>query len=486
MNQINKGTYLKLNKLVNLFLIKKQLNVISYSNSYLNLVKPLNIFLDKYKDFLKNRSCFANNLNFIKNFIYLNYKIIFKKKFFLLTNYKKKIDIVLLSHLVNLDFKQDLYFSHIINDLKKRKIVFLIIFINHTNYSEKDINIKLKIFYPNYLIISSKYSYFIKYRFILKLIEEFIKIYKLELKEKNELKKRFIKHLKFQIFSGSTFLNLNIYNVIHKIIEFYKPRNFLSTYEGHTYEKLSYFAVKNASLHTKCIGYINSVIFPLQKSLKFLSINKFNPDKILTSGTQINKLLIKNLLIKKKHLINIGSNKILFVNSKIKKIKNKNILVAPQGLDEEIIFLFNFTIKCAELYKDYNFFFRFHPIINKKNFIKKFFINAFLPTNFYFSDVDLEKDLNRCSWLIYRGSTVVYNAVVHSLYPIYVNHINEISIDPLIGSHWRSFVNKPSQLSNIFIFKKNKNKKKKRYTTKYIKSLFETYKSNKFINIIKS
>lgn len=484
MNKINKYTYLKLNKIINLFINQKKLNAITYSNSYLNLVRPLNIFLDKYKYLIKNQNYFHSKFNLIRNFIYLNYKILFKKKSFFLNDYKKKIDIILLSHLINLDFRQDLYFSHIINDLKKKKINFLIIFINHTNFLEKDINFKLKNFNLNYLIISPQYCYYLKYTLIFKLIAEYFIIFKLELEEKNAFKKKFFKNLKSQIFSGSTLLNLNIYNVIFNIIKFYKPKNLLTTYEGHIYEKLSYLAANDANIQTRRIGYINSVISPLQESLKFLNNNKFNPDKVLTSGIGINKFLIRKLFIKKKYLMNIGSNKILLKSLKTKKQKNKNILVAPQGLNDEIFFLFNFTLKCANLYKEYNFFFRLHPIVNKNYLFNKIFKYDVIPSNVFFSDKDLENDLNRCGWLIYRGSTVVYNAVMHLLYPIYIQSKNEISIDPLIGNHWRSSINKPHQLKDILSSVKNLKKKKK--TIKYVKSLFEIYKSNKFINLIKN
>ena len=482
MKQINKFTYLKLNKVIKFLTNQKELNEITLSNSYLNLVKPLNIFLDNYKDFILNQNYFYSKFFLIKDFVYFNYKILFKNKIFLLPNFKKKIDIILLSHLINLDFRQDLYFSHIINDLKKRNIMFLIIFINHTNYLEKDINIILKKFNLNYLIISPQYCYYANYKLIFKLIVEYFKVLKLELKEKNIFKKKFFTNLKFKIFSGSTFLNLNIYNIIFKVIKFYKPKNFLTTYEGHVYEKLSYSASYNANINTRRMGYINSVVSPLQQSLKFLNINKFNPDKILTSGLGVNKFLIKNSFIKKKYLINIGTNKILLKINKKNQNKNKNILVAPQGLNDEISFLLKFTIKCANLYKDYNFYFRLHPINQNKYYYNEIFKDKNLPKNLYFSKVNLEIDLNRCSWLIYRGSTVVYNGVLQSLYPIYIEFKNEICIDPLNGNQWRSTINHPHQLKDIFCLAKNL--KKKRKTIKLIKSLFEVYKSNRFINII--
>ena len=56
MKQINKFTYLKLNKVIKFLTNQKELNEITLSNSYLNLVKPLNIFLDNYKDFILNQN----------------------------------------------------------------------------------------------------------------------------------------------------------------------------------------------------------------------------------------------------------------------------------------------------------------------------------------------------------------------------------------------------------------------------------------------
>jgi len=54
------------------------------------------------------------------------------------------------------------------------------------------------------------------------------------------------------------------------------------------------------------------------------------------------------------------------------------------------------------------------------------------PDNFSISDSSLEHDLVRASWLLYRGSSVVLNALTKGIRPIYVNSDDSNSLTNLV------------------------------------------------------
>jgi hypothetical protein len=56
------------------------------------------------------------------------------------------------------------------------------------------------------------------------------------------------------------------------------------------------------------------------------------------------------------------------------------------------------------------------------------------PKNFQISDTSLQEDLEAASWLLYRGSSIVLNALVKHIRPIYVDsdksHVLTNIVDP--------------------------------------------------------
>ena len=73
------------------------------------------------------------------------------------------------------------------------------------------------------------------------------------------------------------------------------------------------------------------------------------------------------------------------------------------------------------LFPEINFVLRLHPLTSKRLVIKSCPELATAPENFRISDADLEKDLFIASWVLYRGSSVVLNALTKNIRPIYVD-----------------------------------------------------------------
>jgi len=141
------------------------------------------------------------------------------------------------------------------------------------------------------------------------------------------------------------------------------------------------------------------------------------------------------------------------------KIKNKTIyqqscLVAPLGMKAEIDLLFDFSLECAKALPDCIFIWRLHPLFK---FNKLKYSN--LPNNIRLSDRTLESDLEESQWVLYRASSVVIQAVVVGLKPIYLYQDDKVNIDPIYEiKSWKS------KVTSIYDFESTIKQKKGSYS----------------------
>jgi hypothetical protein len=200
----------------------------------------------------------------------------------------------------------------------------------------------------------------------------------------------------------------------------------------------------------------------------YLNLGKnFNPNYFLTSGNYTRKTFIKKFQ-SKIDCLNIGSDK--FTKNFPLDLNSKNILVLPEGFNSETIKMIEFTLEAAKKYQDKRFIFRFHPMINKFNFIRKYFGTKLkIPKNIIFSNKSFEEDLKNSKYVLYRGSAAAIQALGANKIVIYMEFNNEINIDPLYMLKKKFYVKKTSQLDKIFKDKKivQKNAKNIRFTKEY-------------------
>ena len=107
----------------------------------------------------------------------------------------------------------------------------------------------------------------------------------------------------------------------------------------------------------------------------------------------------------------------------------------------EIDLLFDFSLECAKAMPECQFIWRLHPLFsfNKLSYKKIKYWN--LPDNIILSNQTLKYDLDRSQWVLYRASSVVIQAIVAGLRPIYLHRAGEIKIDPISEiENWKSEV----------------------------------------------
>jgi hypothetical protein len=192
------------------------------------------------------------------------------------------------------------------------------------------------------------------------------------------------------------------------------------------------------------------LIFKEQHSIRRSLKNNYNPDIILTSG----KMAKHELQILKNIYIDVlGSNRIenKYENIHKKNIK-KTILVIPEAILSECLLLFCFSIKFAETYKDIDFVWRLHPLMNFKELASNGLNLQNLPNNVKLSNDRIEADIENCQYALYRGSSAVLKCISKGLRPIYLTISDEMTIDPLYRTKaYKWEVENIEQLNNLLI-----------------------------------
>ena len=365
-----------------------------------------------------------------------------KEKLLLYSKQTKKIDCLIISHLINTNHlieKNDFYFGSLQSRLSTYKLSSLIALRNFTGKNLRTLS-KLPFDKKHYkVVLSSFFKINVEIKIILLFLNEFfrIKILKNKYDKNFSLLKKIgkIKYLK------SIFSNIRISEQVIFLIKLHKPKYLFFTYEGHAWERIVIKKVKEFFPKIIIIAYQFSIVTKYHHSM-FRPLNKiYNPDIIMTSGSITADLFKRKKLDKTSKILIYGSDK--FTSKAHYNLPEKSILILPEGFCNETNILFNFCILASTYLPDFKFYFRLHPLIKKNDFIKKNCIQK-IPDNLIISNNTLEKDFENSKYAIYRGSATIIEAVNFGLIPIYYSQKNEISFNPLF-----KFEKKPFKIQNI-------------------------------------
>jgi len=435
-------------------------NDITISNNALNIIKghPFHVRIYK-KSFLK--ILLNLTLYFLKNFIYLFLAI--TQGYTLNKKNKKKVSVLLISSLVNIDHlkKKDYIFSDLENKLKKAKVNFHKILVNHTNYSKKKIENKLKNS-KNISVLEFDYSDFLSsIKIFYNQLKYFVLFCFRSLKEKNKEKKSLLLFLAIEFLNLSTKKNLNLFYNYKKILKEIDFDKLIVPYEGYSWERLLIRETKSQAKKIKCFGYHFSAISKYQHSI-FRKINfNYEPDMIYTAGNIPKKEFEK----KTNHKVKVLGSARFFQKKGYKKNKERNFqyhcLVLPEGIKSECGKLFGFSFLAAKKFKNIKFVWRLHPSMSYRKILPDIGLSTNnLPNNIILSDKSFFKDIEETNMCLYRGSTSAISALQNGTLPIYLNDSKSLNIDPLFGlNKWKKSIEDLDDFEKI-ISNKIKNLKK--------------------------
>lgn len=240
-----------------------------------------------------------------------------------------------------------------------------------------------------------------------------------------------------------------------EVVETWHPQVFMTLYEGHGWEKCSWWGAKEVDARCKTVGYQHTVIFRETLSLTRPCIDikeRSLPDLVLGLGKVTVDLMRGEHQRHGTKLIPFGSFRYQEVCSdRPANPTLRSVLVTPEGLPSEAKALFTFAYECARLLPSYTFILRSHPVLPMNLVLKTLSVDVTSQPNIVISDLeDITQDFKRSSVLIYRGSSVVLYAILHGLFPINVRIENLIDTDPLyMLESWRKICTAPMEFADI-------------------------------------
>lgn len=221
-----------------------------------------------------------------------------------------------------------------------------------------------------------------------------------------------------------------------KAAALWRPKVFLTLYEGFAWEKCLWRGVRDVHPRCKIVGYQHTVILNRTLELRGTSPSQNNrlPDVVLCSGERTLKMIKPNHEKQQVKLLPFGSFRFPSEKSLLKEPKpsSRRVLVLPEGTLSEAILLFDVAMEAASQLKTYSFIFRLHPLLSVEKV--KPFLEKDLETlsNVHFSQSKkIEDDFASCSALLYRASSASLYGVLSGLKPFYWKQEGEENIDPL-------------------------------------------------------
>lgn len=231
---------------------------------------------------------------------------------------------------------------------------------------------------------------------------------------------------------GACLHALRLGEQIRQLVLRLQPHSLITTYEGHSWERIAYAGGRIARPDIHCIGYQHAGLLPKQHAALRPLATAFNPDTILAAGIAGRDAMCRNLALTDTKIDCIGSNRSLSNISSSNPISERDAcLVVPEGHPRECALLFDFSLACASHLPQQQFIWRLHPNMRLERLVKEYPHFAALPPNISLSSMPLTADIARSRWVLYRGSTTVIQAAIGGAFPVYLHKEGEIPIDPL-------------------------------------------------------
>jgi hypothetical protein len=366
------------------------------------------------------------------------------------------VDYLIVSHALTgnqYSQKEDFYFGKIPHELQKRGNLVVVASMCHF---PSPLSLYQKAIIPDdipKLFFSDSLSLLNEIQIHKRMRKESHILKKHSINEANILLKRIIHRASLEAKSKGAQDNLRLAKQVEKLVIKLNPKAIITTYEGHANERIIFAAARYANPNIKCISYQHTGIFRLSNAI-FQSFDaNYNPDIIFTSGSIGKSRLEKESNLKNIQITVLGSKRGLIeirdaTYSCINSNRTENAcLVIPEGFISECLTLFNFALLCAKQRPDIIFIWRLHPDITFEKIMKSDRNLKILPKNIILSTDTFENDIQRCNWVLYRGTTAVFKAISEGLRPIYLKTENSIPIDPLYEmKNWKISVCEPNEL----------------------------------------
>jgi hypothetical protein len=262
-----------------------------------------------------------------------------------------------------------------------------------------------------------------------------------------------------ECLSPRTFSHAIHYYSAREAAKVFRPRVFVSLYEGQPWEKLVWLGVKTGAPGSVVCGYQHAIVMP--HSLGLTSPHQGSwacaaPDVVFASGPATMDLMKAGHHELGTCFYSLGSfrRSVGYQDDVLTAPRNTGaILVTPEGIQEEAIFLFECAIEAARLLPCTQFIFRCHPVLPFERIQSLLSTElASLPNVELSQRPNIADDFSRARAVLYRGSSVVLYAVMAGLQPFYLDAADSPLVDPLYGlDTWREKIASAVELAEALM-----------------------------------
>ena len=408
--------------------------------------------------FNKQNKIKSQYINLLKKFIELAKSTFFDFRVNIPLNLDKdKRNLIIVSHITNPNQCSNLddeYFGSLqYNLLESSNIQPILLLINQTSWSSKKLQKKLYKNKINRIVIPKSSGFFNEIRMVFSLlisVSRFIKSIKLN--------DTIISSVLNTLSNPSTMLSgmsaLRIGFFVEKYVGICNPNYILTTYEGHSRERIIFSSARKINKNILCYAYQHTILNKYQHALVRNINEKYNPDHIFCSGQITFNILSKLNSLNAVKMSILGSPKGL---TEVKNFETHNqkynltFLFLPEGIESEYQIFFKFILDCSHEFPNFRFIWRSHPILDLESL--DFFNEVTLPSNIIISKNIFDEDLKLPNIAIYRGTNAIIRAVMNNLVPIYLKTKGEIGIDIMHNME----INRISSISELRSVIKNNN-----------------------------
>jgi hypothetical protein len=244
------------------------------------------------------------------------------------------------------------------------------------------------------------------------------------------------------------------YYVARAAVRRWRPRAFVTLYEGYPWEKLAWHGVKAADPACRTVGYQHTVVMR-GHTLALTAPNTGSwelatPDVALCLGDGTRRLLEPGHRGSATRLETFGTFRWSALRSQPvpPAPRRRVVLVVPEGNVRECRHLFGAALAVASRLPDHRFVFRCHPILPFPEVRAHLAAGPEDVENVELSERPrIEDDFTRASVVLYRGSSSVLYAVTAGLKVVYLEREGEPDNDPLFElDGWRDRVSSDDEL----------------------------------------
>lgn len=416
------------------------------SSELIKLLLPCSLFdslLKKFKFFVKNIRDYALSLISLKSF-YANKEVL------------GKVDVVFISHLIQSDLslsKKDFYYDQLPELLNQVELKSAIVYRNIVRANPNLLKYKwgdrdcIRIIPNKTLGIYKEFSLRLRLRDLLKALQKYIS----NQHQGNTLAKKVVQLTD----SYASIESLRFCDQMKEIFSVLRPKIVFVTFEGHAWERAVFGVARVINPKTICIGYQHTVLNGTEHGISRGLGLMFDPQIIWATGLGPAQTMTKKINPLPSGGITVyGTYRSLSSLILCQKQNNHSVpqcLITPDGTMEESEYMFSFAIRIAELNPKVKFVIRFHPLLPYSQLAKQHVRFRGAHKNLFISSDNVEDDIVKSEYIIYRGSSVVIPAVIHGLRPLYLKKENSVDIDPLhmmIGE-WRKIIIKDEDVLHI-------------------------------------